>query len=142
MKFTDDQINWIYDRTTGYCHICHRKLAFKNYGVHGTRGAWEVEHSNPKASGGTNRLSNLYPACIACNRSKGAKSTRSSRAKEGNTRAPLSPQDRKRAKLGNAAAGGALGAAIGSLFGPGGTVIGGVVGAHIGHKKNPDRHGS
>jgi len=75
MAFSSEQLNQIYNRTSGYCHICHKKLAFKNYGVFGARGAWEVEHSNPQAKGGTNRLNNLYPACITCNRSKGASRT-------------------------------------------------------------------
>jgi len=71
MHFSDDDLNEIYDRTSGYCHICHRKLAFINYGVLGARGAWEVEHSKPQARGGTHMRTNLYAACIPCNRSKG-----------------------------------------------------------------------
>jgi len=139
MKFNDDQLNDIYDRTSGYCHLCHKKLAFKNYGIIGARGAWEVEHSKPQAKGGTNHKNNLYPACISCNRSKGASSTTSARAKNGKTRAPLSKAKRKSAKAENAVAGGALGAAVGSMFGPGGTVLGGLIGAVMGHKENPDK---
>lgn len=59
MKLTHDQLEYVFERTAGYCHLCHCKLAFCNYGLHGTRGAWEVEHSNPRARGGTNRLNNL-----------------------------------------------------------------------------------
>jgi len=139
MAFTSEQLNQIYDRTSGYCHICHKKLAFKNYGVFGARGAWEVEHSNPQAKGGTNRLNNLYPACITCNRSKGASSTRSVRAKNGKSRAPLSTGKRKEAKTQNAVAGGVAGATAGSIFGPAGALVGAVIGAHLGHKKNPDK---
>ena len=80
MVFTDDQLDAIYDRTSGYCHICRKKLAFKNYGKLGQRGAWEVEHSRAQAKGGTDRLNNLYPACITCNRRKGTRTTRTLRS--------------------------------------------------------------
>ena len=139
MVFSSEQLNQIYDRTSGYCHICHKKVAFKNYGVLGARGAWEVEHSNPQAKGGTHRLNNLYPACISCNRSKGASSTVSARAKNGKSRAPLATEKRKDAKTSNALVGGAAGAAIGALAGPVGALVGGIIGAHLGHKKNPDK---
>ncbi len=90
MGFTDEELNYIYDRISGYCHICRKKLAFKNYGLFGARSAWEVEHSNPKSRGGTNHLNNLYAACIPCNRSKNNLSTRTARAAYGNRKAPLS----------------------------------------------------
>ncbi|MDD5328682.1 MAG: HNH endonuclease [Sulfuricella sp.] len=139
MAFSSEQLNQIYDRTSGYCHICHKKLAFKNYGVFGARAAWEVEHSNPQAKGGTSRLNNLYPACTTCNRSKGASSTHSVRAKNGKSRAPLSTEKRKSAKVQNAVVGGAAGAAAGSILGPAGALVGALIGAHLGHKKNPDK---
>ncbi len=140
MAFNEEELNRIYERTSGYCHICHKKLAFKNYGKVGARAAWEVEHSNPQAKGGSNRLNNLYPACISCNRSKGTSSTASARAKNGKTRAPLSPEKRKDAKAGNAIAGGALGAMVGgAMAGPVGAFLGACVGATFGHKKNPDK---
>lgn len=138
MKFTNEELNEIYDRTSERCHICHKKLAFRNYGVVGARGAWEVEHSNPQAKGGTHRKNNLYPACIPCNRSKGAKSTKSARAKNGKRKAPLSKQKRADAKANNAFAGGALGAVAGSLLGPWGALIGGALGAKLAHDQNPD----
>lgn len=138
MAFSDEQLNQIYDRTSGYCHICHKKLAFKNYGIVGTRGAWEIEHSNPKAKGGTNRINNLYPACISCNRSKGSSSTRAARYKNGKKRAPLSVDKRKSTKMKNAITGGVIGGAIGSIFGPVGTIIGTGIGAKLGHDENPD----
>lgn len=140
MAFNEEERNQIYERTSGYCHICHKKLAFKNYGKVGARAAWEVEHSNPQANGGSNRLNNLYPACISCNRSKGASSTASARAKNGKTRAPLSLEKRKQAKAGNAVAGGALGAMVGgAMAGPVGALLGACVGATFGHKQNPDK---
>ena len=84
-----------YDKTDGRCHICHRKVFWSKYGFVNLRGAWEVDHSNPRANGGSDRLSNLFPACISCNRSKGSKSTRTQRAKHGFTKAPESKKTKE-----------------------------------------------
>ncbi len=78
--YSADRLNDIYDKTDGRCHICREKLSWSNYGEPGNSGAWEVDHSNPRVNCGTDRLTNLYAACIPCNRSKGSKSTRSQRA--------------------------------------------------------------
>ncbi len=83
MRFTPKQLRAVYARTSGYCHICYRKLALDNYGKRGERGAWHVDHSNPRAKGGTDRLNNLYPACIDCNIDKGARTTRAARGSHG-----------------------------------------------------------
>ena len=141
MAYSTEQINAIYDRTSGYCHICHRKLAFCNYGRVGERGAWEVEHSRPRARGGSSRLCNLYAACIWCNRSKGKGSTRTARAYHGNKRAPLSHERRQEAKQRQALAGAAVLGTFGGLaFGPLGAVGGALLGAALGDSQNPD-HG-
>jgi hypothetical protein len=139
MPYTEEQLNFIYDRTSGYCHICHKKLAFSNYGKKRARGAWEVEHSKPKVKGGTNRLNNLYAACISCNRDKGTATTRTARSRHGTKRAPLSIEKRNKAKTTNAAAGAVVGGVIGFVFGPLGAVAGAAIGAKLGHKQNPDR---
>jgi len=138
MPYDDDQLSAIYDRTSGYCHICGRKAAFQNYGLTGARGAWEVEHSNPRSKGGTNRLNNLYAACITCNREKRASATRTARARTGRTKAPLSVERRKQARRQGAIGGGVLGAAVGSVFGPAGTILGALIGGRTGYKRNPD----
>jgi 5-methylcytosine-specific restriction endonuclease McrA len=133
MAYTDELLSAIYDRTTGYCHICGKKLSFTNYAKPGKRGAWEVEHSVARANGGTGRLNNLYAACIPCNREKRDGSTRTARARNGRTRAPLSREKRGAAKTRNALAGGAAGAVLGGrFFGPPGALIGGLIGAAIG----------
>lgn len=139
MAFSKEQVSRIYDRASGYCHICHKKVAFKNYGVVGARGAWEVDHSNPRANGGTDRLNNLYPAHISCNRAKRDQTTRAVRRRNGKTRAPLSVKRRKTARRENALAGGALGALAGAALGPIGLVLGAAVGAGIGYEQNPDK---
>ena len=139
MRCSKEKLRKIYDRTTGYCHICHKKLAFKNYSTLNNRGAWEVEHSKPHAKGGSNYIRNLYPACISCNRSKGEKSNKSVRAKHGIKQAPLSKERRKNAKRANAFSGGLIGVALGCILGPGGVLIGGAIGAKLGYNKNPDK---
>jgi 5-methylcytosine-specific restriction endonuclease McrA len=133
MAYSDEMLSDIYDRTAGYCHICGKKLAFKNYAAPGAQGAWEIEHSVPRANGGTERRNNLYAACIPCNREKRDGSTRAARARHGRTRAPLSREKRAAARRRKAVAGGAAGAVIGGrFFGPAGALIGGLIGAAIG----------
>ena len=80
MGFSDDELNDIYDKTDGYCEYCGKKIAFKNYGMAGERGAWEVDHSNPRSRGGTDYMRNLVPACISCNRDKSDRTGRAYRA--------------------------------------------------------------
>ena len=138
MRFTDDHLNDIYDRTSGKCHLCGKKLCFRNYGRFGARGAWEVEQSNPKSRGGSDGMNNLHPACISCNRAKNNGSTRSARAACGMRKAPLPFAARGRAKAENAVAIGILGALAGSVLGPVGVILGGALGAGLGHKQDPD----
>ncbi len=129
------RLRTIYRRTDGFCHLCHTKLALKNYARHGARGAWEIEHSRPRASGGTDHGNNLFAACIACNRSKGKGSTRSARRKHGHTRAPYGRVKKARVRSKSAICGGALGAVGGSLLSPAAVIIGAIFGALAGHEK-------
>lgn len=133
MAYADEELNVLYEKTDGRCHVCRKKLAFTNYGVSGRRGAWEVDHSVPRARGGTDRRSNLLPACIPCNRSKQARSTRSARAARGHTRRPMSRAEQDKSQTKNALVGGGAGAVLGAMFaGPPGALVGGLVGALIG----------
>ena len=96
--YSSERLEFIYDRTDGRCHICRKKIHWSNYGLIYKHGAWEVDHSNPKANGGSNRLTNLFPACISCNRSKGSNSTRAARSKYGFTSSPKSKQKKEQRK--------------------------------------------
>src|SRR5690242_8176235 len=107
----------VYDRTSGYCHLCHRKLSFLNHGKLGRKGAWHVEHHRPRALGGTDDIGNLYPACIDCNLEKGTRSTRTVRAWNGKKRAPLCREKRIEAKESQAAMGGFLLGGCGFVIG-------------------------
>lgn len=140
MPFSKQQLDSIYRRSTGYCHLCHKKLSRKNYGARGKRGAWHVEHSNPQSKGGTHHMNNLFAACIQCNCDKSNGTTRTARAGNGKTCAPLAPEKRKRAKLENGLAGAIAGGWAGAaMAGPLGGVVGALAGACIGSSQNPDR---
>lgn len=138
MSYDSTTLNRIYDRTSGYCHICGKKLSFTNYGKFGRKGAWEVEHSTPRAKGGTGHLNNLYAACIRCNREKQVVTTQTARCWHGRTKAPLSSARREEARGSNALAGAAAAGFLGLLAGPGVAAICAVLGGVIGFQTNPD----
>ncbi|HTD39504.1 MAG TPA: HNH endonuclease signature motif containing protein [Mucilaginibacter sp.] len=130
-----DRLIAIYDKTHGYCHICHKKLSLRNYGVHGAKGSWHIEHSIPKAKGGTDHLNNLFPACIPCNLEKGISHTNTVRKRNGVTRAPYSKAKKDKLKNDNMLGLGALGFVIGAgIYGPLGGIIFAVLGSEIGKK--------
>jgi hypothetical protein len=140
MKFEKSQLDSVYRRTTGYCHLCHVKLARRNYGKTGMRGAWQVEHSVPRSKGGTDHLNNLFAACVDCNLNKSNMTTRTARSWNGKARAPLGPEKRGEAKVRNAIAGAILcGVAGVAVAGPVGLIIGLLTGASVGSSENPDR---
>lgn len=132
MKTDDDRLNKVFDKTRGKCHLCHKQLAFSNYGKVGAKGAWEIEHSKPRSKGGTDHMNNLYAAHIECNRKKSNGTNYSIRSKYGVKNAPLSHTARKNKMIKNVAGGAVTGAAIGRFLGPGGMVIGGLLGALVG----------
>jgi len=79
MQYSEETLCEVYYKTNGYCGYCEKKLALRNYGKADERGAWEVDHSVPRSRGGTDYLRNLVPACIECNRDKGARTGKSYR---------------------------------------------------------------
>jgi len=120
-----------------FCHICGKKLAFTNYARADLRGAWEIEHSVPRAKGGTDHLNNLYPACISCNRDKATVGSRSARAWHSRHRAPLSREKRREVRSNNRAIGTLVGALLGTSAGGIGILLGGAVGYLIGGSLKP-----
>lgn len=117
--------------TGGSCHLCGKRLCRKHYGRPGEPGAWEVDHSVPRALGGTDHGNNLRAAHTTCNRSKGTKSSRAVRKANGLSRAPESYVQAARresdADFGTVA-GGVLGALLG---GPGGALAGAAIGRFL-----------
>jgi len=73
LRCSNDDLNDVYDKNDGVCWHCGKKLAFSNYGKRGYKGAWEVDHANPR---GVDDLRNWMTACISCNRSKQDLTTR------------------------------------------------------------------
>jgi 5-methylcytosine-specific restriction endonuclease McrA len=137
--FSDDELNAIYDKTHGQCHICRKKLSFKNYGRRGKKGAWHVDHSKPVAKGGTNYLRNLKPACIDCNGEKGIMMTRTARGWNGHKSAPLSKEKKDDIRGRNTLVGAGGGAVTGGLlFGPPGAIVGAIVGGIAGSQIDPN----
>jgi len=138
MAYTDEQLSDIFDRSGGDCHLCGKRLAFRNYGCRGAKAAWEVDHSNARANGGSHRQGNLRPACISCNRSKRDGSTRSARRVNGMSRSPMSTQRRAAEQADNTAIGILGGAAAGGVVaGPLGALAGAVIGGLAGHRTRP-----
>lgn len=138
MPYDEITLRRIYDRTDGRCHICGKKLRLTNYSLLASSGTWEVEHSQPRARGGTDHANNLYAAHISCNREKGTATTQTARSWYGRTSAPLSRVKRREARQSNAVAGALLGAFVGLLAGPGGALVGAAIGGKIGYDSNPD----
>ena len=138
-KFDEGTLRAVFAKTDGRCHLCGAPIAWSNYAAHGTRGAWEIDHSVPVADGGTDHLNNLLPAHTSCNRSKQRRSSRAARITNGRTRAPLSPAAIERERLGNAATGAFAGGLIGARFGgPVGFWIGVIVGGVTAYAVDPE----
>lgn len=136
MAYSPDRLVEIFTKTDGNCHICHGTLVFRNYGQSATRGGWEVEHSVPRARGGTEHLNNLFPAHISCNRRKRDGSTKGARARHGITRAPYSKAKKEQIREDNTIHGLAAGAVTGGVVGgPVGALVGAVLGGIVGNSK-------
>lgn len=138
MAFTTKQQQAIHKKTHGKCHLCGKRRTLGKYGKSQAEGGWQIEHSVPRAKGGTDHLNNLFAACAECNQKKGTRCTRTARAEHGRTRAPLSREKKQKIRRGNAIAGGVVGGGIGLLLGPIGLVAGAVIGASIGGEIDPE----
>jgi|ERR1043166_300229 hypothetical protein len=136
----DEKLSAIYDRTAGRCHVCRKKLAYGNYGRRGSRGAWHVEHSKPRANGGTDHSNNLFAACIACNLEKSTNTSRTARGWHGGSRAPLSRQGIQQRRQQNAVGGAIIGGTFGwAVAGVSGTLLLGLLGLLIGDGADPEK---
>ncbi len=135
MRFFDEATRrTVFEKSNRLCHLCGELMAYVNYGNHGTRGAWEIDHSVPRAKGGTDHLNNLYAAHTSCNRSKQARSSASIRRQNGLSRPPISAAAMQELKAGDALTGAvSLGLLGARFFGPPGLLIGAVIGAIAAH---------
>lgn len=132
ITFTKEVQAKILEKTDKRCHICHKMLAKKNYGVIGLKGAWEIDHSIPISKGGSNHLNNLYPACIPCNRRKGNSNNVMARKPYGLKIAPMSKRSKDSKRKNDVLTGLMMGAGFGTAFGPVGILIGATLGAIVG----------
>lgn len=135
MKKDLQRIRKVYDKTDGYCHLCHKKLALSNYGKTGSRGSWHFDHSFPRANGGSDHLNNLYAACIVCNVKKGTRRSYSVRKQNGLTTIPKSKSTKAKIRDENTGAGLILGGILGSFGGPVGMLIGAAIGGILGNNE-------
>lgn len=134
MSYRKTELDRIFASTAGRCHLCRGTLCRRNYGRPESRGAWEVDHSRPKAKGGADHLNNLRPAHIGCNRSKQATATRTIRARNGIKHAPISATREADVRGRNTAIGASGCAVVGGVIGgPLGAALGAVLGGIVGH---------
>jgi hypothetical protein len=129
-KYDEATRRAVFEKSSGCCHLCGERMAYSNYGNHGARGAWEIDHSVPLALGGTDHLNNLYATHTICNRSKQAGSSASVRRENGLRRPPMSAAAMKELKMGDAWVGALAFGMLGArFFGPAGLLIGAAIGA-------------
>lgn len=128
-RFDEQTKRAVFAKCNRLCHLCWKPMAYANYGNHGSRGAWEIDHSIPRAQGGTDHLNNLYAAHTDCNRAKQARSSASVRRENGYARPPMSAAAMKELKEGDAWTGALAGGLVGARFGG---VPGMLLGAAIG----------
>jgi 5-methylcytosine-specific restriction endonuclease McrA len=80
MKYTDQQLELILQKTNGVCRICRGtegpKLTLSNYGNAEVPEGWEVEHLNTRDLKGEDNPNSLWPVHIKCNSQKGMKKTK------------------------------------------------------------------
>ncbi len=128
MSYDREVLRRILQKTRNKCHLCHRRLNISCYGSD-----WHVDHSIPRAAGGSDHLNNLFAACVGCNCGKRDGSNRVARTLNGKKRSPLSHKEYSNAVAENTLAGGCVGALGGALLlGPfgfwAGMLIGGLLG--------------
>lgn len=139
-SYSEEDLQLIFESSSGKCHLCLKPVRFEAYGQLSMEGAWEVDHSRPRAEGGSHHGNNLYPAHSTCNRRRGTRSAREVRAEHGYSRPPLSAKERKRFKHDRAMGGVAVGALAAASFGLGpiGIIGGALLLADVGHGLDPD----
>lgn len=68
-RFSQSEIEAIWQATKGHCHICHQRWLLNQRGMRG----WHIDHVIPHIGGGrdTEVLPNFRVACAKCNLRKG-----------------------------------------------------------------------
>jgi len=94
MKYTQEDLEIIAEKTGYDCHLCHKPIKFDAYGNYAHPDGWEVDHVRPRSKNGHNGYSNLRAAHTHCNRKKGNRSNRSIRSHFGVKGSPQSSTTR------------------------------------------------
>lgn len=76
MRYGDELLDLIFNKTGGVCHLCGKSVSRIQYGTVYHPRSWEADHNVARVLGGSDHFRNLYPACPSCNRSKQAMSSR------------------------------------------------------------------
>lgn len=90
-------LNHIWRKTHGNCHLCRRPVDLDTYGFSSIFGAEAatVDHLIPQSMGGDDEIDNLLPAHLGCNASRGTGDIAHTRLRlAGNTAQPMSTDDR------------------------------------------------
>ncbi len=71
MIYTDEDVNWVFNRMGGRCFYCSMRLSRENFGLIVERGAWDIDNFIPLSRNGAFRRDNWVPSCIICETVKG-----------------------------------------------------------------------
>lgn len=75
MGWSDEDLEYIFQKSGGECFHCGGRIVRGNYGNLEARTGWEVDHGNPRSKGGSDRMQNLHASHPHCNRSKSDRTT-------------------------------------------------------------------
>lgn len=65
MRWSDQQLQEIFEKSDGRCNVCSAGHRMGGYGRY-----WEVDHRYPVSRGGSDDIENLSVCCVGCNREK------------------------------------------------------------------------
>ena len=91
-----NELEHIFLKTNGACHICHGQegpIAWQNYGRRDTEDGWEVDHVKAAARGGSDKIRNMRAAHWQCNASRQDTHFLAARAQYGVRRGPRSADE-------------------------------------------------
>lgn len=80
MSYSGQELDQVFKKANPYgigfvgsCVDCSRPIARYAHVIEFHLEAWQVEHAIPRSRGGTESITNLFPACVSCNQTKGDK---------------------------------------------------------------------
>ncbi len=70
MRYSKQEIQWVFERMKGHCFYCGMKIAMGQYRLSAHPGAWDINNFIPTQAK-SEQKKNWVPACVHCNASKG-----------------------------------------------------------------------